>query len=421
MPSPKQPPGERKRDWYPYYAGFTEDFAHRVLESYLRESGSILDPWSGSGTTAAASVTQGIAATGVDLNPALTVMARARVTQRSEAESMGGLGREILDLAPATHPCDIPNDPLALWVRPESLRRIRSLQGAIHALSGQPERPPKVGGASAIPIEDWNQRTCFFYTALFATVRDLLGHFRATNPTWVRQPASPRHRVAPAWHTVSRIFASRIEYLRERLTLVETPAQLRIARFTTASAAELPFADAEFEGALTSPPYATRIDYVKGVLPELAVLGLDHEAVEDLRRTSLGTPVVKGLARQESPLRSRTATRLLRQIGSHWSKGSAGYYRPWMANYLAGLEAGLMETARSVAAQRPICVVVQDSHYKDLRVDLQQIVTEALRSAGRVRVAREDHLVRHLRSRMNPRARRHLARRQNSESLLVFQ
>jgi hypothetical protein len=54
--SPKQPPSRSKRDWYPYYAGFTEEFVEAVLAEHLIDCGPILDPWSGTGTTTAACV-----------------------------------------------------------------------------------------------------------------------------------------------------------------------------------------------------------------------------------------------------------------------------------------------------------------------------------------------------------------------------
>jgi hypothetical protein len=90
-----------------------------------------------------------------------------------------------------------------------------------------------------------------------------------------------------------------------------------------------------------------------------------------------------------------------------------------MANYLNGLQQGLKETVR-VVRTGPICIVVQDSHYKELRVDLQRVVIESMTAMGRQLSSRDDFDAPNLRARMNPRAARHLTDRRNSESLLVF-
>ena len=54
-----------------------------------------------------------------------------------------------------------------------------------------------------------------------------------------------------------------------------------------------------------------------------------------------------------------------------------------MANYLRSLQAGLLETHRVVRPDGVICVVVQDSYYKEIHIDMQGIVAETLEAAGR--------------------------------------
>ena len=80
---PKQPTARRLRDWYPYYAGFTERFVNAVIDDYLQGSESVVDPWSGAGTTTVACLRCGIESWGVDINPVATVIARARLNPRS--------------------------------------------------------------------------------------------------------------------------------------------------------------------------------------------------------------------------------------------------------------------------------------------------------------------------------------------------
>ena len=418
--SPKQPSSRSRRDWYPYYAGFTEAFAESVLAEHLHDASLVLDPWSGSGTTTAACAKRGVTSKGVDLNPALTVIARARLTPLSTRDSLLPLGTRILETARGLGSGPNTGDLLERWMRADAVGRVRSIQDAIHVLLTNRDR--RTGHenisteADSLPL-----LASFFYSALFATVRDLLRRFRTTNPMWLKSADSHLHRIATAWGTLSEVFLERIRYLGDRLSLDRELNASDGAPFQTASATCLPFATGLYSAVLTSPPYATRIDYVRGTLPELAVLGADDAFLSALRRETTGSPVVAdGGGNQAEPLASEYGLSILEQIGIHPSKGSRGYYFPWMHGYLVSLQAGLSETCRTVDLGGTICIVVQDNYYKELRIDLQRIVTEILGSLGRALVDRRDYPATNLRSRMNPRAKRHVLKRHNTESLLVF-
>ena len=220
---------------------------------------------------------------------------------------------------------------------------------------------------------------------------------------------------------MSDVFTERAEYLSDRLTVPISQPRIKV-EFRTASATNLPFQDGLFGAALTSPPYATRIDYVRGTLPELAVFGAEDKFVADLRLETTGSPVVDHIeTNRHYGLHSMYGMKVLTKIEEHSSKGSRAYYKPWMRAYLTKLQTGLFETDRTVDNDGVICIVVQDSYYKEFRVDIQRIVTEMMESRGRVLKDRKDFPARILRSRMNPRAKRHSGSRRNTESLLVFE
>lgn len=417
--SPKQPLPERHRDWYPYYAGYTEEFVADLLESFADRAESIVDPWNGSGTTTTVCAVRGLRSTGVDINPTLTVIARARLTPSSIADSLTPLGGEILEAARRYDRDTESDDPLAIWVRQSSVRRVRAIQSAIHSILSFV--PDSTDGWQPGPLaKELPILVSFYYTALFATMRDLLMRFRASNPTWLRTPASPQSRIAPGWEAIDRGFLRRVDYLARKLTISGESLSDVDTELITGSATSLPHQTATFGAAITSPPYATRIDYVKGVLPELAVLGAQPDDITRLRRLSTGTPVVKGVSQTAVELASDYGRSVLTSIEQHQSKGSRAYYFPWMRNYLRGLQSGLIETARVVVPGGPICVVAQDSHYKEIHVDLQRIIVDVLAATGRRLVERRDYEVRHHMARLNPRARHYLQDRQNLESVLVF-
>ncbi len=407
--SPKQKQAERRRDWYPYYAGFSAEFARHVLKAHLNDPGNVLDPWSGSGTTMAVAAEAEICGTGIDLNPAMTVIARARL---HPANARDGIMRDARRVEAAIKGyADRPSakDPLLMWFKPAAASVIRAAAGAISEVGSNPS-----GSDNITP----SLRPSFLLAGLMAGTRDLLMAFRSTNPSWLAMPLTHRHRLSPSPEQISSVFLKRCNFLLERLTV---PSWAHSKGITIRTGATCDLADVgKWEACLTSPPYATRVDYVRGTAPELAVLGITAVAQHALRRTMTGTPLVKGRQTSTRRLRSSTAQSIVGDVLEHPSHGSAGYYGPWIANYFTELEDALLRMATAVRSKGRIGLIVQDSQYKEIHVDLQAVVTETLEASGRTLVHREDHVAPHLMSHLNARARLHKEVRKNHESLLVF-
>ena len=417
--SPKQPPDQRRRDWYPYYAGFTQRFVEALISEHLQDATFVVDPWSGSGTTTVACLKRGVASKGIDINPALTVIARARLASVTSRSTINRLLREIAKAARGSNVDQSSTEILEAWLSPGAAARVRSLRGAIHSVLGHDSDPV---GREDLGADDFSPLVSFFYCALFGVVRMVVRRFGATNPMWLKYPRTFRHRVRPSTEVLHAELSRQVEFLAHRLCLgaerVELPVE---SAYVTGNAACLPFDDGVFDGAVTSPPYATRLDYVKGTLPELAVLGADEDYLERLRSASTGSLKVTGTLRiEEGELASETARSILNAIRLHSSKGSRSYYLPWMANYFGTLQGGLRELNRTVTANCPICIVVQDSYYKEVLVEMQRIVIEMMSDVGRSVKSRYDYPA--------PNRRRHSSGVENSsgrmlenlETLLVF-
>ena len=420
LPSPKQSPAKDRRDWYPYYAGFTEAFAIAVLTSHLSDATTVLDPWSGSGTTTATCIKSGVQSVGLDLNPAMTVIATGRLAPFPQQPPLRTLADQILETARESTPGPDADDLLAHWVRPKTARRIRAIQSAIHSCLKSSQKTVTLH-ENISAVDQLPTTACFFYCILFSTVRSLLTRFGTTNPMWLKPPASYRHRIAPSWKTLKTTFSVEFRRLSHRLTFLTDPTLDNHLPFRTGNAATLPFANDHFDAALTSPPYATRLDYVKGTLPELAVLGATERTVRKLRREATGSPVVRGQTGGDGHhIESPYARRTLAHIKSHPSKGSQSYYLPWMRNYLHHLQAGILEIDRVVKAGGTVGIVVQDSYYKGFHVNLQRIVVETLASRGRTLSCRYDNPV-HAPYRNTQRLNVRMGRkRSHTETVLVF-
>lgn len=419
MPTSKQPQAERLKDWYPYYAGFPSDFATSVLENHFSTVSHLVDPWNGTGTTTTVAARRGLRCAGFDINPAVTVVARARLTPTSVRDSLEPIADEILVAALRDAPEWRDDEPLARWFRRPAVANLRRLQGAVNAVVvGDPDLELDLAMSAPARTTSLPILASFFYTALFAAVRDFLAPFRTSNPTWTRYPTTYRHRINPSSDLVAHCFRRRVRYLADRLTL-SSDNKCENTSVSTGSALHLEGTDV-YDACFSSPPYATRVDYVRSTLAELSVLGLTQEDIGELRRKTTGTPLVRGVERSPRPLMSATARAVIKTVNAHESHGSANYYGPWLYNYLTDLEASLSRIDSAVQREGPIGLVVQDSHYKAIHIDLQRIITEAMTGLGRALIHRVDYDVRHSFVHVNSAARRHLAERNNVESLLIY-
>ena len=354
----------------------------------------------------------------MDINPVATVIARARLNPRSAGQSLLDTAQSLIKEAQAAPSRDDTDDLLGLWMFGDGVGEIRALVRGIRDKLLIPAESPCAG--DALRTECLSHSACFFYTVCFGVVRDLLGSYGTTNPMWIKSPSTARNRISPATHTVRELFLHHAAALAGRLSLTDAQADRSGSPFQTGTAAATGYAPHSFDAAITSPPYATRVDYVRGNLPELAVLGADDEYVERLRLVCTGSPKVRGVASSCELIQSRSANALLPAIEGHPSKGSRSYYRPWMANYLRSLQAGLLEMHRIVRPDGPICVVIQDSYYKEIHIDMQCIVAETFEAVGRALVARHDYPAPNPRRRQQNGDGSHTVKRPSIESLLVF-
>ena len=139
-------------------------------------------------------------------------------------------------------------------------------------------------------------------------------------------------------------------YLSSRLKVTSADPN-ELVSIRTGRASVILAEDQSFDACLTSPPYATRIDYVKGSVPELSILGLSARAIAGLRQQTTGTPVVRGVNRAEGGM-PEEAEELVMRVAHHESHGSASYYAPWLRNYLTEIHEVLQLIATRVKPGR---------------------------------------------------------------------
>lgn len=403
--------------WSQYYAGFSEKFALQVMDQlHVTRDDTILDPWNGSGTTTTVAYGQGIQAIGIDINPVMEVVANARcasnadLTEASESlhhirERIGASSRKAFE-APLDH------EPLLTWFVPRTAAAIRSM---VTALRTTP--PPSFDLLPTSPAD------ALILLAVFATVRQLMGRFRTSNPTWTRDPRVGESRVFSSEEDILTILEQTCtRFFSEISGKPVLGGEKRTPTLLVASADNLPIQSESVASVITSPPYCTRIDYAVACKPELAVLGLPMGAeFRNMRNSMLGTPtIIKGTRIAPRSDWGVTCLSVLNAVKAHQSKASSSYYIATLLQYFDQLFRSLAEAIRVLKKGGMIVIVLQDSFYKEVHIDLARIVEEMCSWLGAVPKTKQDFPAPVSMRSVNSRSRGYNGRTTAIESVLVI-
>ncbi|MDH4602816.1 DNA methyltransferase [Pseudomonas syringae] len=300
--------------FYSYYAGFPESFAQPLIASAGLSRGSVVyDPWNGSGTTTKSAAALGYRSIGLDINPVMVVISKARLLPMSEIPCLLPLAREAIHKSRLYESID-SIDPLTQWFSAESSSHLRKLERAIADLilpspEEQVEYDFDMSGIAAC-----------LYVALFATGKELSKFFRTSNPTWTRKAKSESEKIVISELEVQREFIAQITRLIKAHSGNMSPEINEGISAIRVGDSVLSDPEIQADLILTSPPYCTRIDYTAATCVELALLSeLSGIDVLALGRKMLGTPKVTNTILEESLL-GDLCIDFLHRVKSHTSK-----------------------------------------------------------------------------------------------------
>jgi len=418
VPNPKRTTN-RRGEFYSYYAGYSEEFVEGALAFLnLNKQSVVLDPWNGSGTTSHVAQRLGYDAFGYDINPAVVAVAKARSLGPGVKDSLDSLASDITQKAELGY-LTLKDDPLNAWASGRTAATVRSLRQAIVTLlvDGRDSDP-------SIPtdVSQLSDLAAFFFLALFRTVRQLFRPFLASNPTWVKIPKDIAQRVDIEPKKVIEIFQSQLHTQKLHLVRPVSVEHQGTCKVEVASSTNLPLESATVDAVVSSPPYCTRIDYAIATLPELAVLGFPiSDRLRDLRRCMIGAPVIWEEELDVDPVWGRTCEALLNDVEEHHTKASDSYYLKNLTQYFSGIFASLGEIDRVLTPHGKCCLVVQDSFYKDLHVDLPQIFSEMAANFAWKLSERVDFRKSTIMGRINPRTKPYRSNFRATETVLIFE
>ncbi len=390
--------------FFPYYAGYPETFARALLGSAdLSKTSVVLDPWNGSGTTTYAAAHLGLSSIGLDLNPIMLLIARARLLPHSEADSIEPLTREMLKGLRGKESLLKEGDPLLSWFNRPTAVLIRTIERRIcEHLVGE-----RTLTADGLKLENVSGLAATFYVALFSLCRELTYRFRSSNPTWLRKPKKGEVRITASREKMISIINQTLSDMASTLAKKQSSQEeLGHVELLVADTTKTKISKGSVDLVLTSPPYCTRIDYSAATRIELAVLfPLLNLKMEDLGRRMIGSTRVPEHDIEPQETWGPICNDFLDQMKSHPSKASDGYYFKTHLDYFEKMASSLANISTALKKKGAAVLVVQDSFYKDVHNDLPGIVVEMAEHAGLELRRREDFRLKQSMAGINPYTR----------------
>lgn len=352
---------------YNYYAGYSHSFIKKVIDtSAICSSAIILDPWNGAGTTTFMASISRHKSIGVDLNPVMKIIAKAKQATFKDVE----LGKEKLSQLNLNNTIRIDSDdPLNIWFDNKSIVVLRKFEKYILNNIKYKSTNEK--------IDSLDPTQCLMYAALFNSIRVCLEPFIPSNPTWIKKPKQVSDKIS----IKTRAFkAQYLDILGDMLTNIDSNTHTwssNISDLIIGTSTNLPLENKSIDLIITSPPYCTRIDYGVATSPEIAVVAVGGLAEMDLiRRDLMGTTTVPKSVSIESELFSVECEGFLNAVKEHSSKASKTYYFKNLAQYFLSLKSSIIEASRVLKDGCKFVCVVQDSYYKDIHCNLPKIISE---------------------------------------------
>jgi hypothetical protein len=410
--------------FFPYYAGYPELFARELLRSArLPDNAVVLDPWNGSGTTTYSASKLGLRSIGIDLNPVMIIVARARLLMPSEADHLRPLAATILSHARSSLPVLAAEDALLDWFKPETARLIRGIEQNIRrSLVGMTNSP------DGIHLDKISGTAATMYVALFGACRKLAAPFRSSNPTWLRRPREASERLSVTGSLIARHFSSNVrgmaaalEAKRQSDLLADGMPRQGESSVLLSDTTSMKLSPKSIDFVLTSPPYCTRIDYTAATRIELAVLSpLLNTTARILGKQMIGSTQVPANAIEADPNWGATCCQFLEALRRHPSKASAGYYYKTHLDYFEKMSRSMDRVATALRPGASAVFVVQDSYYKELHNDLPTIIAEIGEMRGLRLKGQADFHLRSM-SDINPGRRSYHRPSGATESVLCFE
>ncbi|MEQ1515431.1 MAG: hypothetical protein ABL931_02955 [Usitatibacteraceae bacterium] len=369
------------------YTSFSRDFARFILDQCL-DSGhhTIADPFCGMGTLGEAGRGLPVHLVMNDLNPFAALASVFRTAPSNEILN-------ALDLVQTVQLSSCRQDEVEVFRK-----------ATTHLL----------GGKNLSRNLSEHNRASLLAALIIGLIRTKVhGQLGGSNPTWMRRDVSLQ--VDSELLVASRsIVESSVRELAGQMEPLDP--RFRADSFSS-DVQKLGLGPASLDAIITSPPYPNRTDYIRHYLPAAELfLSSCKTSERDMRETQIGTPLIRTPSGRR-PFANSVAS-ILEAIRTHPSYASESYYVKGFEQYFDDMRHSISLFSRWIKPGGDLFLVLQDVHYKDLRVPVTDLILELAEESGFAFRARRDFRVQSTLSNMSPHSRRSGKSRKSFESVL---
>lgn len=345
---------------HPFAARFPPQIPALFIEGLTRRGEIVLDPLVGSGTVLVEVIQRGRAGIGCDLDPLAVLIAGAKSTPLDREEVEAAFKR-VMERAPSERPPPVRSKKIRefrdYWFLPETCGELERLAAAIDR-----EESPTIRRFLKVVFSS----TIVAKSAGVSLARDL-AHSRPH-----RDQAK---KVRPAREEFERKYRKAVEILG---SIDRSKGKATASR---ADARSLPLPSNSVDLIVTSPPYASAVDYVRAHKFALNWLGHDLDDLMKLRKSYLGAETTDGGAQpnpegpdfDDASLAARSVQRVA-EVDPRRSRHIARYFRD--------LRQVLAECHRVLRPGRAALWVVGNSRIRGVDVNTSEVLIDLASSVG---------------------------------------
>lgn len=274
--------------WYKYKEGFAASLVDYLLETGGIDSGKVLDPFAGAGTTLFASRDRGLDADGIELLP---IGRKVIETRLQVATSLQGTDVEVIRKWIAEKP----------WKSVDNARPLNELKITRGAYPS--DTYEQISKYLALSSKQSEQIAAILDFALLCILEDV--SYTRKDGQYLRWDFRAGRKIGAKAFDKGQIrqFDSAIEEKLQQIVsdldgeidqhelfTRNLPGHVRL--FSGSCLDILPTLEADsYSAVVTSPPYCNRYDYTRTYALELAALGVNQEELSDLRQAMLSCTV----------------------------------------------------------------------------------------------------------------------------------
>jgi hypothetical protein len=354
-----------------YYAGFSPIFVQDAIKALnITSKHVVLDPWAGQGTTGWVTQIIGIDSILIDLNPIMSIYSCAADLKQSTNTNKRDLLTNLEHFLPITTFKTLPHCTPPDWA-PNRLWNI-SHSVISHLL--------KEGLFTK--GNELNNSLGVISTAVFLLLIRSIRIKPTTNPTHFKIHSFQSDHKGTKYDYRKMLLRQVVSLLERKLKYAksETFGTLKVYN---ADSKLLPLENDSIDFVITSPPYCTRIDYAKLTMIELGLLeSCGLASVDQIRMAQMGSPAVYAKMPLIENEWGKTCKSSLSFIYNHDSHGSRNYYYKIFLKYFSDAYASLSEIRRCLKPSGEGLLVVQNSYYKEIEIQLSKIYQEMFSHLG---------------------------------------